>query len=103
MEAFLLAVHAAQLDDPFDTWSDAIARPDALAREPGPVVLGPGSPADLVCFEAGPGLAWPDLTARRRILRGGNWLATRQDAPWNPAALTGPNTVTELNTLSGKL
>ena len=100
MEAFLLAVHAAQLDDPFDAWSDTIARSDALARSPAPVLLGPGSPADLVCFEARPGLAWPDLTARRRILRGGDWLTNRQDAPWNPAALTEPNTVPDLNTLS---
>ncbi len=88
VEAFLLAVNAAQLDDPFDSWSDAIARPDALDRTPAPATLGPGSPADLVCFEARPDLAWPDLSARRRILRGGDWLETRQDTLWTPAKLT---------------
>jgi cytosine deaminase len=88
VEAFLLAVNAAQLEDPFDAWSIAIARPDALDRTPAPQVLGPGSPADLVCFEARPDLAWPDLSARRRILRGGDWLATRQDTLWTPTDLT---------------
>lgn len=92
MEAFLLAVHATQLADPFDAWSDAIARPDALARDPTAAVLAPGSPADWVCFESRPGLAWPDLSARRRILRGGHWLASRQDATWTPTTTNSPVT-----------
>lgn len=75
LEAFFLAVHAAQLESPFDTWSDAIARPDALSRSPAALTLAEGAPADLVCFEPQAGRAWPDLSARRRILRGGAWLA----------------------------
>lgn len=99
LEAFWLGLYAAQLDDPFDSWSDAICRPDWLSRKMhsvapaagapatpaldggSPLPLMPGQPADLVCFAAQAAGAWPALATGRRILRHGEWLAPRDLAP----------------------
>lgn len=88
LEAFFLAVHAAQLESPFDTWSDAIARPDALSRSPVAHPLAEGASADLVCFEPQAGRAWPDLSAHRHILRGGSWLPKPHGEPPHAPMIT---------------
>jgi len=81
LEAFAVAVYAAQLEDPFDSWSDSICRPDWLSRTASAKPLTRGAPADLLCFESQSSRAWPDLCANRRILQSGEWRAPRQRRP----------------------
>ena len=71
MEAMQAAVLAAQLDAPFDRWSDTLCRDDWLD---GPTAGGPvsvGRSADLVIFPEADAFSWPSRTARRRVLRRG--------------------------------
>ena len=71
MEAMQAAVLAAQLDAPFDRWSDTLCRDDWLDSPTagGPVSV--GRSADLVIFPEADAFSWPSRTARRRVLRRG--------------------------------
>ena len=80
LQAFTLGVYAAQLDDPFDTWSASICRPDWLSRTPHALPLTKGAPAELVCFEPQPACSWPAWSASRRILQKGHWREPHQNA-----------------------
>ncbi|RZL07583.1 MAG: amidohydrolase, partial [Rubrivivax sp.] len=71
LEAFAAGVLAAQLDAPFDRWSDTLCRQDYLARgTPGPASL-VGQRADLLLFPDADATGWPSRTARRVLLQGG--------------------------------
>ena len=76
VEALATATLAAQLDEPFDAWSDAICRHDRLAREPrAHATLAPGDAADFVIFDRARAASWPADAHERRVLRAGALLA----------------------------
>ncbi|RYY91570.1 MAG: amidohydrolase, partial [Comamonadaceae bacterium] len=71
VDALATAALAAQLDDPFDTWSQTLCRGDWLARgTPGQPTL-VGAPADLVLFTEADIHGWPSRAAARVVLRDG--------------------------------
>ncbi len=72
LEAMQAAALVAQLDTPFDTWSDALCRRDWLQREPLSRASLNGMSADLVVFAASDIHAWPSRTAPRVVLRNGH-------------------------------
>jgi cytosine deaminase len=79
VEALGTAALVAQLDEPFDTWSEALCRSDWLSRAPAtarPTLL--GAPADLVLFTDADRHGWPSRTAKRVVLRDGR--VTQGDA-----------------------
>src|SRR4051812_17608414 len=76
VEALATAALAAQLDDPFDAWSDAICRHDWLVREQREqATLAPGDTADFVMFDDARAASWPADAHARRVLRAGVPLA----------------------------
>jgi cytosine deaminase len=78
LEAFAAATLAAQLDNPFDTWSDAICRADWLRPGHHASASLIGQPADLVVFADADATGWPSRATRRVVLRGG---VAREPAP----------------------
>lgn len=79
VEALGTAALVAQLDEPFDQWSEALCRSDWLSRAPAtarPTLL--GAPADLVLFTDADRHGWPSRTAKRVVLRDGH--VTQGDA-----------------------
>lgn len=78
VEALGTAALVAQLDEPFDTWSEALCRSDWLSRVPAtrPTLL--GAPADLVLFTDADRHGWPSRSAKRVVLRDGR--VTQGDA-----------------------
>jgi cytosine deaminase len=72
IEALGTAALVAQLDEPFDSWSEALCRSDWLSRTPAtvrPTLI--GAPADLVLFTDADRHGWPSRTAKRVVLRDG--------------------------------
>lgn len=72
VEALGTAALVAQLDHPFDTWSEALCRADWLRREPAtaaPTLI--GASADLVLFTQADHHGWPSRSAARVVLREG--------------------------------
>ncbi|WP_432727972.1 amidohydrolase family protein [Variovorax sp. W6] len=72
VEALGTAALVAQLDEPFDEWSQALCRDDWLRRAPAgirPTLVGQG--ADLVLFTQADRHGWPSRTATRVVLRDG--------------------------------
>lgn len=87
VEALQAAVLAGQLDQAFDTWSEALCRADWLGREATAAAPGlEGRPADLVVFERAEATAWPSRAARRRVLRAGRAIDT--DSPDDATSAT---------------
>lgn len=79
VEALGTAALVAQLDEPFDIWSQALCRSDWLQRTLAadrPTLV--GAPADLVLFTDADRHGWPSRTAKRVVLRGGR--VTQGDA-----------------------
>lgn len=71
LECLSAAAIAAQLDAPFDRWSDTLCRADFLARgRPGVPSL-VGQPADLVIFTQADATGWPSRSGQRLVLRTG--------------------------------
>ena len=75
VEALAAGVLAAQLNEPFDNWSDSLCRRDWLQRAPVATPSLTGAPADLVIFSDADAWGWPSRAARRVVLRGGIPLA----------------------------
>lgn len=71
VECMASAVQAAQLDEPFDQWSDALCRHDWLSRAPAAQPALAGAQADLVIFHDADAWSWPSRTGRRTVLRAG--------------------------------
>lgn len=72
VEALGTAALVAQLDEPFDNWSQALCRGDWLQR--GPATAAPtlvGANADLVLFTQADRHGWPSRSATRVVLRDG--------------------------------
>jgi cytosine deaminase len=92
LEALAAGVTAAQLDAPFDRWSEALCRSDWLRRGPAKLPLQVGGSADLLVFTAADAWGFPSRTHPRVVLRSGrvvsgqlpeHWLAeqnTKEDA-----------------------
>jgi len=91
VEALGTAALVAQLDEPFDNWSEALCRGDWLRRAPAPATPSlVGSPAGLVLFTEADRHGWPSRTATRVVLREGRvtrgavpaaWLRRTEDVP----------------------
>jgi cytosine deaminase len=71
VEAMGTAALVAQLDEPFDTWSEALCRSDWLQRTPAARPTLVGAPADLVLFTDADRHGWPSRSAKRVVLREG--------------------------------
>lgn len=76
VEAFAAGVLAAQLDQPFDVWSESLCRADWLARTPDTAPTLVGKSADLIVFTAADAWGWPSRAAQRTVLRNGVPLQT---------------------------
>ena len=79
VDALGTAALVAQLDEPFDDWSQALCRGDWLQRTPAttpPTLV--GAKADLVLFTEADRHGWPSRSAARVVLRDGR--VTRGDA-----------------------
>jgi cytosine deaminase len=81
VEALAAGVLAAQLDRPFDVWSESLCRADWLQRSfvSRPTLV--GAPADLVVFTAADAWGWPSRASQRTVLRGGIPLALTSERP----------------------
>ena len=71
VEALAAGVLAAQLDRPFDIWSESLCRADWLQRAPADKPTLVGAPADLIVFHAADAWGWPSRSSQRTVLRGG--------------------------------
>lgn len=71
VEAMGTAALVAQLDEPFDIWSEALCRSDWLQRTPAARPTLVGAPADLVLFTDADRHGWPSRSAKRVVLREG--------------------------------
>ncbi|XAH23664.1 amidohydrolase family protein [Xylophilus sp. GW821-FHT01B05] len=71
LESLAAGVLAAQLDQPFDRWTDALCRSDWLTRTPGRLPLQVGDAADLLIFTAADSWGFPSRTQPRTVLRAG--------------------------------
>ncbi|MGE3348733.1 MAG: amidohydrolase family protein [Ramlibacter sp.] len=71
VEALAAGVLAAQLDQPFDVWSDTLCRADWLQRTPAAAPSLVGARADLVVFTGTDAWGWPSRCAQRVVLRQG--------------------------------
>ena len=82
VEALAAGVLAAQLDEPFDIWSESLCRSDWLQV---PVAASPtllDAPADLVIFTAADSWGWPSRAGQRVVLRGGVPLTPSSERPF---------------------
>ena len=88
LDAFTTGVLAAQLDAPFDVWSEALCRSDWLARgarSAARLPLQPGSDADLLIFKAADAWGFPSRTHERVVVRQGQLTHGAAPAEWtNP-------------------
>ena len=82
VEALAAGVLAAQLDHPFDTWSESLCRGDWLQRIPAATPTLVGASADLVVFTAADAWGWPSRASQRIVLRGGVPLAPSVEEPF---------------------
>ena len=85
VECLAAATLAAQLDAPFDDWSDTLCRSDWLERTSSVPSLA-GHSADLVIFNEADSTSWPSRAASRVVLRQGRPTHGAVPAAWLPAA-----------------
>ena len=71
IEALGIGALVAQLDQPFDVWSQSVCRGDWLQRTPSAASTLVGAPADLVLFPEADIHGWPSRTATRVVMRQG--------------------------------
>lgn len=88
LEALATGVLAAQLDAPFDRWSEALCRADWLRRGPDALPLQPGSAADLIVFQQADRWGFPSRTQPRVVLRNGRVTSGHASAAWHVADTT---------------
>ena len=76
VEALAVGLLAAQLESPFDVWSESVCRGDWLTPQPDTLrPLQPGAIADLVIFDAADAPSWPARAQHRTVLRAGRVIA----------------------------
>jgi cytosine deaminase len=82
VEALAVGALAAQLEHPFDEWSESICRGDWLTRSPTAPPLQAGAVADLVIFDSADAHGWPTRAQSRVVLRAGRVVAGSVPATW---------------------
>ena len=82
VEALAVGALAAQLEQPFDEWSEAICRGDWLTRSPSVPPLRAGALADLVIFGAADAYGWPTRAQSRVVLRAGRVVTGIVPSSW---------------------
>lgn len=83
LEALGTGVLAAQLEQPFDRWSEALCRSDWLRRGAPALPLQPGSAADLLVFPQADAWGFPSRTQQRVVLRNGRVISGQASATWS--------------------
>jgi cytosine deaminase len=89
VEALAVGALAAQLEQPFDEWSESVCRGDWLTRDPNTPPLRAGDVADLVIFCAADAHGWPTRAQSRVVLRAGRVVAGSAPPAWQAATRTG--------------
>lgn len=82
VEALAVGALAAQLEHPFDEWSESICRGDWLTPAPNAPPLRVGTVADLVICGAADAHGWPTRAHSRVVLRGGRVVTGAVPATW---------------------
>ncbi len=90
VEALAVGALAAQLEQPFDEWSETICRGDWLTRHPNTPPLQAGAVADLVIFGAADAHGWPTRAQSRVVLRAGRVASGGVPARWTETTETTP-------------
>ena len=90
LEALSTGVLAAQLEQPFDVWSEALCRADWLRRGARALPLQIGSSADLVIFQQADSWGFPSRTQPRMVLRQGQAIGGQPGAAWLPSSTPTP-------------
>jgi cytosine deaminase len=85
IEALGIGALVAQLDQPFDVWSQSVCRSDWLQRTPSAAPTLVGMPADLVLFPDADIHGWPSRTATRVVLRRGQVVRGLPPPAWTAA------------------
>lgn len=86
LEALATGVLAAQLDAPFDQWSESLCRSDWLRTSPTALPLQPGAVADLLVFTQADHWGFPSRTQGaqgRVVLRQGRVASGHAPAAWH--------------------
>ena len=86
VDALAVGALAAQFEQPFDEWSEAICRGDWLTRAPNAPPLRAGAVADLVIFDAADAYGWPTRAQSRVVLRAGRIVSGSVPSAWQEAA-----------------
>lgn len=97
LDALSTGAAVAQLDAPFDHWSDTLCRSDWLRRSAPALPLQPGAVADLLVFPAADAWSFPSRSAARVVLRSGQVTQGHVPAAWLAparASLTATTTAT---------
>ncbi|MCD2513678.1 amidohydrolase family protein [Comamonas endophytica] len=87
LEALNTGVLAAQLEQPFDLWSEALCRADWLRRGAPALPLQPGSSADLIIFPQADCWGFPSRTQARVVLRQGAVASGQASATWSRSSI----------------
>ncbi|MET1117050.1 MAG: amidohydrolase family protein [Comamonas sp.] len=90
LEALGTGVLAAQLEQPFDRWSEALCRADWLRRGAPALPLQPGSSADLLIFQQADGWGFPSRTHARVVLREGRIASGQASSAWSQSSIQTP-------------
>ena len=93
LEALATGVLAAQLESPFDRWSEALCRADWLRRSSAQLPLQAGSAANLVVFTQADVWGFPSRTQPRVVLRKGRVTRGLPPAEWQAGVTTHPRSV----------
>ncbi len=93
LEALATGVLAAQLESPFDRWSEALCRADWLRRGSAQLPLQAGSAANLVVFTQADVWGFPSRTQPRVVLRKGRVTRGLPPAEWQAGVTTHPRSV----------
>jgi cytosine/creatinine deaminase len=83
LEALATGVLAAQLDAPFDQWSESLCRADWLRRGTPALPLQAGDPADLMVFTHADHWGFPSRAQGRVVLRQGRVASGHAPAAWH--------------------
>ena len=90
LEALAAGVLAAQLEQPFDRWSESLCRADWLRRGAPAFPLAPGSSADLIVFQQADAWGFPSRTQPRVVLRQGRVVSGEASSAWSCASSHRP-------------
>lgn len=90
VETLGTAALVAQLEQPFDVWSEAVCRRDWLQRAPQAQMRFEGARADLVVFPVSDTHSWPSRSGSRVVIRDGHVVRGAAHAAWLPSSRPAP-------------